>query len=250
MSPLRLEYYLKICAQNEIKMVVLGEYVLNNFFKDLIKMPQNLIKDQSNMRKKMLCELCYKYDIDIIAPFVIKKGEKFYKVCAKFSKNCVKYFQQSFLMPYSHWNEKAFFANSSFAVNAFKFGEMKVAILQAYETNFDICWQEIMRKKVDIVLVPSACTFFSKARWEQLLKIRAFTNCVYVLQVNRVGEHKYENEKWNFYGQSMLIDPFGEIQSELGKDEEMLIVDICKKSVLKARKLWKFADELSQKGLL
>lgn len=250
MSPIRLEYYLKICAQSGVNLVVLGEYVLNNFFRDLIKMPLNLIKDQSIMRKKILCELCEKSGVTIIAPLVINKNDGFYKVCAKFSKNSVRYFEQSFLMPYSHWNEKAFFANSHFCVATFRFGGLKFGILNAYETNFDVCWQEIMRKNVDIVLVPSACAFFSKMRWVELLKTRAFTNSVYILQVNRVGEHKYENEKWKFYGQSMLIDPFGEIEDELGNAEEMLLVEINKKQISKARAVWKFRSQLENKELL
>ena len=63
-------------------------------------------------------------------------------------------------------------------------------------------------------MVPTACTFFSESRWEELLKTRAFTNNVYVLRVNRVGNHKAASgEQWSFYGDSMLISPFGEVVS-------------------------------------
>lgn len=97
-----------------------------------------------------------------------------------------------------------------------------------------------MSKKVDVVLVPSACTFFSQARWEELLKTRAFTNNVYVLRVNRVGKHHSNDEQWDFYGDSMLIDPFGEVKTRLGKNEEMMIVDIDKKRISAANSLWEF----------
>lgn len=250
MSSARLDYYLQICANEGVELVCIGEYVLNNFFRDLVKMPKNLIKEQSDMRKTIMNDLCKKYDISIVAPLILQKGRGFVKVCAKFSKNQNKFYEQNFLMPYSHWDEKSFFLNSPTKVNipTFNINRTKFAIINAYETNFDVCWQEIMKKKVDVVIVPSACTFFSETRWKELLKTRAFTNLVYILRINRVGEHKYENERWNFYGQSMLINPFSDIVNELGKDEEMLIVNIDKKEINKARSLWKFSDQLKNIG--
>lgn len=250
MSSARLDYYLQICANEGVELVCIGEYVLNNFFRDLIKMPKNLIKEQSDMRKIIINDLCKKYDLNIIAPLVLQKKRGFVKVCAKFSKTQNKFYEQNFLMPYSHWNEKSFFINETSKINIpiFTLNRLKFGIISAYETNFDICWQEIMRKKVDVVITPGACTFFSEKRWKELLKTRAFTNSVYILRINRVGEHKYENEKWNFYGQSMLISPFGEIINELGKDEEMLLSHVDKKEVNKARSIWKFADQLKNIG--
>lgn len=250
MSHARLDYYLQICANEGVELVCIGEYVLNNFFRDLVKMPKNLIIEQSNMRKAIMNDLCKKYNITIVAPLVLQKGKGFAKVCAKFRKTQNKFYEQNFLMPYSHWDEKSFFSNSSsnLLIPTFSINRVKFGILNAYETNFDTCWQEIMSKRVDVVIVPSACTFFSEIRWKELLKTRAFTNSVYLLRINRVGEHKYENERWNFYGRSMLISPFGEIINELGKDEEMLIVDIEKKEISKARSLWKFSEQLKSFG--
>jgi len=109
-----------------------------------------------------------------------------------------------------------------------------------FEAHFDVCWAYMSAKKVDIVLVPTACTFFSQARWEGLLKGRAFTNNVYVLRVNRVGSHKSEDEQWSFYGDSMLISPFGEVKNRLGKNEEMMIDELSKKELSEARSTWGF----------
>lgn len=81
---------------------------------------------------------------------------------------------------------------------------------------------------------------FSQARWEELLKVRAFTNNVYVLRVNRVGSHKSEDTQWSFYGDSMLINPFGEVKNRLGKNEEMMIDELSKKELSEARSTWGF----------
>ena len=49
-------------------------------------------------------------------------------------------------------------------------------------------------------------------------------------------------QQWNFYGDSMLISPFGEVVSNLGKNEEMLVAKLDKKELNKARNTWDFAN--------
>lgn len=117
----------------------------------------------------------------------------------------------------------------------FNYEKIKCALLFGFETHFDIFWQQIMAKKIDLVIVPSACTFESKQRWEELLKTRAFLNSTSILRVNRIGKTK---DEWNFYGDTLFINAFGEIESKLGSEEEMLIIEPKKSD--EARKLWGF----------
>ncbi|MDO5045425.1 carbon-nitrogen hydrolase family protein [Campylobacter sp.] len=255
MSDSRLDYYFKMCSDNDTRLVVLGEYVLNSFFKELESMPKSMVKEQSERKKESLIKFAKKYDIIIVAPMVLVKGKEFVKVVAKFSPAGTKFLKQQILMPYSHWNEDKFFANSSENESELEFltfthDRLKFGLMFGYEAHFDACWAYMMKKRVDAVLVPSACTFFSESRWEQLLKTRAFTNGVYVLRVNRVGNHKSSDEQWKFYGDSMLINPFGEIEARLGKNEEMLLAKLDKKEVLKARNLWQFNLIINKRKLI
>ena len=243
LSDARIDYYLKICADEGAKLMVLGEYVLNSFFKELLTMPKSLIKEQSERKKASLSNLAKKYDLTIVAPIVNLRGGELFKSLAKFSPNQTKIYDQQVLMPYAHWNEAKFFANDaggSLNLPVFVHEKIRVGVMFGFEAHFDACWTYMMSKKVDVVLVPSACTFFSQARWEELLKTRAFTNNVYVLRVNRVGKHHSNDEQWDFYGDSMLIDPFGEVKTRLGKNEEMMIADIDKKRINAANSLWEF----------
>ena len=47
MSEAKLDYYVRICSKNGINLIVLGEYVLNSFFKELEKIPASMVKEQS-----------------------------------------------------------------------------------------------------------------------------------------------------------------------------------------------------------
>lgn len=238
LSESRLDYYLKASKDNGANLVVLGEYVINSFFTELLHMPKNMIKEQSEAKKESLIKLAKKYELEIIAPYVSVEAKSYKKLCLKVTPNGVKSYEQQILMPYEHWNEEKFFSNktpSELKIFTFNYEKIKCALLFGFETHFDIFWQQIMAKKIDLVIVPSACTFESKQRWEELLKTRAFLNSTSILRVNRIGKTK---DEWNFYGDTLFINAFGEIESKLGSEEEMLIIEPKKSD--EARKLWGF----------
>lgn len=253
MSDLRLDYYFKICSQEDARLVALGEYVLNSFFKELETMPRSIVKEQSERKRDSLLNLASKYDVTIIAPIVLSKGNNFTKVVAKFSPGGVKFHEQQILMPYSHWNEAKFFANAQegeLNFMTFMHDKLKIGVMFGFEAHFDASWTYMMSKKVDVVVMPTASTFFSENRWEELLKTRAFLNNIYILRVNRVGNHKVTAGQWNFYGDTMLIDPLGEVETSLGNSEEMLIAKVSKQKVVNARNLWEFKKILHKRGMV
>jgi deaminated glutathione amidase len=64
----------------------------------------------------------------------------------------------------------------------------------------------------DILLVPSAFTYKTGlAHWEILLRARAIENQCYVVAAAQCGRH---NEKRESYGQTMIIDPWGNILAQ------------------------------------
>lgn len=266
MSESRIDYYLKIAAQNGAKIALLGEYVCNSFFTELTKMPRALIKEQSEHKNAVFTEFAKHYEIIIIAPLVVLKGEKFYKVMAKFSPKGLKFWEQKFLMNYPHWDEAKFFANDfkissknckdNFAkiqnldMPTFSFEGLKFGLCMGFEAHFDIVWQSFMAKNVDCVLIPTASTFGSNERWSELLKIRAFTNSTFIIRANRIGKAKFDEQNYEFYGESFAISPLGEIFTALKNEEGILMCEISKNEVKTASKLWKFHEILDKKGLI
>ena len=72
-------------------------------------------------------------------------------------------------------------------------------------------------------------------------KSHAIANGTYVVAVNRVGVEKKGNKKIDFWGNSMIINPSGEIIGELGnKKEEILIREIDYKKIDTTRQHWPF----------
>ena len=250
MSSSKLDYYFRICKKKGVELLLLSEYALNSFFKELESTPISMIKEQSNHKINALKELCAKYDISVVAPIVHVKGKSLYKSTAKFTPKSVSYYDQQFLINYKHWNEEKFFDNEicefnlpSFTINGLKFG-----IINGFELHFDIAFSQVMKKQIDVVLCPSASTFDSSSRWIELLKMRAFTNSVYILRSNRVGIYKEADEEWKFYGHSNLVSPWGEVELTLGSHEEILLVEISKDELNEARKSWGWKKALTKRG--
>lgn len=252
MSEAKLDYYFRICKQKEVEVVLLSEYALNSFFKELETMPTSMIKEQSNNKIAILKKLCAIYELHVIAPIVNIKGDFLYKTTAHFSPKSVHFFDQQFLINYKHWNEEKFFANtpSRYTLPLFLHNGLRFAIVSGYELHFDMVWAEVMKKNVDVVLVPSSSTFDSSKRWDDLLKMRAYLNNVYILRANRVGSFREGESTWKFYGHSNLVSPFGEIEVSLGDQEEMLVATIEKEPVLEARKLWGWKKQISKRDVV
>ncbi len=252
MSSTKLFHYIRIAHKKGVKLLVLGEYLLNPFFKELEKTPIAMIKEQSEHQLSVLKELSRTYDLTIVAPLItVKKGAP-YKSIVKVSPSSTAYYYQQVLINYTHWNEEKFFANEIeafaspmvFTVDRFKF-----AVMGGYELHFDELWYYVSLKNVDAVLIPTVSTFESQQRWRDLLRMRAFTHNCYVLRANRIGEHISKEGEWRFYGDSLLMSPHGEMEAHLGNTEELMIVDMDHREVVDARRTWGFKEAAHKRML-
>ena len=76
MSSTKLYNYIRIAHKKNIKVLLLGEYILNPFFKELKLMSLSMIKEQANHQIKILKELSATYNMTIVVPLVIVKKKE------------------------------------------------------------------------------------------------------------------------------------------------------------------------------
>jgi len=251
MQATKLDFYLRNAHSRGVKVVLLGEYVLNHFFKELPLIPMKMVKKQSDKHIELLKKFAIKYQMVFVAPLIIVKENQYIKTIVKITEKSISYYEQQILMPYKHWNEKKMFANPikplasplTFKVNGFK-----IMVMGGFELHFDPFWEHVTKKKIDLVLLPTASTFGSHNRWREIIKTKAFLHGCYILRANRLGEFKEEEVKWKFYGDSMLVEPTGEIYMMLEDKESMLIETISKGIIKEHRKSWAFQEELTIRG--
>ncbi|HIP14252.1 MAG TPA: carbon-nitrogen hydrolase family protein [Sulfurimonas autotrophica] len=250
MSSTKLYNYIRIASKKGVKVLLLGEYVLNPFFKELEHMSVSMIKEQALHQIKILKDLTYTYNILIIAPLIIVKKEKVYKCIAKFAPSSTSYYNQQILINYPHWNEEKFFANEIKQLQSpmiFKVDGFKFAVMNGFELHFDELFAKLRNKNIDCLLVPSVATFDSYERWKALIITRAFTHNMYVLRANRIGEYQDKEFIWKFYGDSILASPNAELLSHLGNAEELMIVDMSHTDAVRSRRTWGFKEAINKR---
>ncbi len=253
MQATKLDFYLRNAYSRNVKLVLLGEYVLNHFFKELPNIPMKMVKKQSDKHIELLKKFAIKYQMVFIAPLIIIKNNQYIKTIVKITAKSISYYEQQILMPYKHWNEKKMFANKIKKLEApltFNVEGFKVMAMGGFELHFDPFWTEVRKKKIDLVLLPTASTFDSHNRWREIIKTKAFLHGCYILRANRLGEFKEEGIKWKFYGDSMLVKPNGEIYMILEDKESMLIETISKSVIKEHKQSWAFEEELRLRNTL
>jgi len=247
MQATKLDFYLRNAHARNVKVVLLGEYVLNHFFKELPNMPLKMVKKQSDKHIELLKKFAIQYNMVFVAPIILVKKDEYIKTIVKVTNKSIAYYEQQILIPYKHWNEKKMFANKIKPLVApltFKVDGFRIMVMGGFELHFDPIWEQVTQKKIDLVLLPTASTFGSHNRWREIIKTKAFLHGCYILRANRLGEFKDEDVKWKFYGDSMLVEPTGEIYMMLEDKESMLIETISKETIKEHKKSWAFEEEL------
>lgn len=115
-----------------------------------------------------------------------------------------------------------------------KFGESI-----CYDLRFGELYSQYAYQNVDLILVPAAFLVETgRAHWEVLLRARAIENQCYLVASAQVGTHistKGSGERQTF-GHSMIVDPWGRIEVELGEREDVLQHRISYEHINKVRR--------------
>lgn len=100
---------------------------------------------------------------------------------------------------------------------------------------YDLRFPELYRSfdRLALIVVPSAFTAVTgAAHWHVLLKARAIENQCYVLAAAQGGMHANGRRT---YGHSVLIDPWGEVLTELDQGPGVIVGDIDPERIAQVR---------------
>lgn len=102
------------------------------------------------------------------------------------------------------------------------FGKLGFAI--CYDLRFPELFRQLIDKGAEIIVLPSAFTATTgKAHWEILVRARAIENLCYVIAADQGGYHLSGRST---YGDSMIVDPWGNILNRLSQGAGVVIADI------------------------
>ena len=203
---------------------------------------------------KIFCELAKELQIVLMISLFEKKTHGFYHntsiVINEKGKILSKY-RKMHIPDDPGYYEKFYFTPGDLGFKSVKTKFGKIGPLICWDQWFPEAARLTALKGAQIIFYPTAIGWHPKEKrefgktqlnsWITMQKSHAIANGTYVVAVNRVGVEKKGNKKIEFWGNSMIIDPSGEIIGELGnKKEEILIREIDYKKIDTTREHWPF----------
>jgi nitrilase len=111
------------------------------------------------------------------------------------------------------------------------FGKLGLAV--CYDLRFPEMFRRMLDQDVEIFAVPAAFTAITgKAHWETIVRARAIENLCYVIAAAQGGYHISGRET---HGDSMVVDPWGNIIDRLPRGSGYVIAKIDKERLEKTR---------------
>ncbi|HEY0633993.1 MAG TPA: carbon-nitrogen hydrolase family protein [Gammaproteobacteria bacterium] len=122
-----------------------------------------------------------------------------------------------------HYNESATIeSGGDVVVLDTPFGRLGLAI--CYDLRFPELFRRMVHEQVEIIALPSAFTALTgRAHWEPLVRARAIENLSYVIASAQGGYHANGRET---HGDSMVVDPWGNILDRLQRGSGVVVADI------------------------
>ena len=109
----------------------------------------------------------------------------------------------------------------------------KIGMTICYDLRFPHLFRDLALNGADLITVPSVFMHITgKDHWHNLLQARAIETGCYIVAPAQYG--RYFNKRKS-YGHSLIISPWGKILKDAKKDKNIIISDIDKTQIKKAR---------------
>jgi predicted amidohydrolase len=113
----------------------------------------------------------------------------------------------------------------------FSLGDVLASVIICYDLRFPELIRTYAVEGASILIVPAEWPIQREAHWLALLRARAIENQMFVVGANIVGQN--ENDRFN--GNSIIFDPWGEVVTQAGSEEEILFADLALEKVAEIR---------------
>ena len=195
------------------------------------------------------------HEMVLVYPFFERDGDKFYNSAIVFGprgEKLTKYRKHT--VPSSRLFEAAteqfYFRQGDlgFPVVLTPFG-VRVGVIICYDRNLPEPARCAALNGAELLFVPVTTTERARSRWELLLRARAVENVMFVAAANQVGKDKGGAPEAFYFGESLIVDPRGEIIGHGSASQEDLVVAELDLECLKNQRLsWRFFEDRRPDG--
>ena len=245
---------IKEASKKKAKIICLPELFLSNYFCQKEKHSNfNLAEKIPGKTTNILCTLAKELKVIIIAPIFEKKTSGIYHnslvLINEKGKLAGKY-RKMHIPDDPQYYEKFYFTPGDLGFKSFKTTQGKLGTLICWDQWFPEAARLTSLQGAEIIFYPTAIGWHPKEKrkfgksqlnsWISVQRSHAIANGVYVAAVNRVGIEKQGSKKLEFWGNTIVFDPNGNIIAKAKLNEKTVICDIDFKKVENARRHWPF----------
>ena len=246
---------IKKAASKKAKIICVPELFLSTYFcqteshsnfKLAEKIPGRITKIFSDLAKEL--------GVILILSLFEKKTSGFYHntsiVINEIGKILTKY-RKMHIPDDPGYYEKFYFTPGDLGFKSVKTKFGKIGPLICWDQWFPEAARLTALKGAQIIFYPTAIGWHPKEKkkfgksqldsWITMQKSHAIANGTYVVSINRVGTEIKGKKKIEFWGNSMIIDPSGQIIGKLSNNKQQILIrEIDYKKIDNAREHWPF----------
>lgn len=214
----RVEELIREAANKGAEIVILPEMWNTSYALEKL---EGLADVDGERTKAFLSQLAKELHVHIVGGSVAtKKGDQFYNTMLVYNNEgeLVGEYDKAHLF---RLMDEHLYLSSGNTQNNFKLGDLDAAGVICYDIRFPEWLRLHALNGAKVLFVSAQWPTARIDHWKTLLQARAIENQCFVVAVNRISRNKD-----NFNGQSMVIEPWGEILWTGGEDKELAIVDV------------------------
>ena len=246
---------IKIAAKKKAKIICLPELFLSPYFCQTENHSKFKLAEKIPGKKTILyCELAKKLSVILIIPLFEKKTSGFYhntSIIINEKGKIISKYRKMHIPDDPGYYEKFYFTPGDLGFKSTKTKYAKIGSLICWDQWFPEAARLTVLKGAEILFYPTAIGWHPKEKkkfgksqldaWIIMQRSHAIANGVFVAAINRTGLEKIGNKKIQFWGNSMIIDPSGNIVARAKSEkEEILICDINLSKIENVRNHWPF----------
>ena len=259
---------IKEAAKKKAKIICLPELFLSPYFCQSESHAKFKLAEKIPGRlSDIYCKLAKELSVVLMISLFEKKTSGFYhntSIVIDEKGNIISKYRKMHIPDDPGYYEKFYFTPGDLGFKSTKTKYGKIGSLICWDQWFPEAARLTTLKGAEILFYPTAIGWHPKEKkqfgksqlesWITIQRSHAIANGVFVAAINRIGLEKTGKRKIHFWGNSMIIDPSGNIIAKSESDkEEVLITSIDLTKIETARNHWPFLRDRRidyYKGLL
>lgn len=230
----KAEKMIQDAVKNQIDYLLFPEMSLTGF-----SMNTNLIGEEDTNRKtlEVFAGFGKQYDIFIGIGYVEKRTDKAFNRYAIISPSGEILVDYVKIHPFSYGEEGIYYTGGE-RIEYANIRNIQTVPFICYDLRFPEIFQ-LASKNAHLITISANWPMERREHWITLLKARAIENQCYIAGVNRIGD----GNGLYYSGDSMIIDPYGEILSKPIEGEGIVIAEIDKNIVESCRESFRLKED-------